>query len=343
MALEFGIFDHVDRNDLPLQQFYEDRLKLIEAYDRAGIYGYHCAEHHSTPLGMSPSPSVYLAAVAQRTKRLHFGPLVYTLALYHPLRLAEEICMLDQMSRGRFLVGVGKGISPIELGYYGVGYDKAGKMFAESLAVVTQALTKKTVDFEGEFFRYKNVPFELEPFQRPHPPLWYGIISPDSAARAARARMNFVANSPAKAVRSFTDAYRAAYQPAPNVPAPKLGMNRFLMLGETEEEALAIGRRAYRRWWSNFMALWHKHNRPPVGVSYPPELDGQLADGRAVAGTPDQAIDVLRRQLAESGANYLVVRFAYGDLTLAESLRSLDLFQRHVMPALRQSVAVAAE
>ena len=343
MALEFGIFDHVDRNDLPLQQFYEDRLKLIEAYDRAGIYGYHCAEHHSTPLGMSPSPSVYLAAVAQRTKRLHFGPLVYTLALYHPLRLAEEICMLDQMSRGRFFVGVGKGISPIEVGYYGIDYKNADKMFAESLAVITQALTKKAVDFEGEFFRYKNVPFELSPYQQPHPPLWYGIISPDSAERAARARMNFVANSPAKAVRTFTDRYRATYQPAPGVPAPKLGMNRFLMLGETEEEALAIGRRAYRRWWASFMALWHKHGRPPVGVSYPPEIDGQIEDGRAVVGTPDRVVDILRAQLAESGANYLVVRFAYGDLTLAELLRSLDLFQRHVMPALRESVAVAAE
>ena len=91
MALEFGVFDHVDRHDQPLKDFYEDRFKLIEAYDRAGFYGYHCAEHHSTPLGMAPSPSVYLAAVGQRTKRLNFGPLVYTLALYHPLRLAEEI------------------------------------------------------------------------------------------------------------------------------------------------------------------------------------------------------------------------------------------------------------
>ena len=131
MPLEFGIFDHVDRHDQPLSDFYEDRLKLIEAYDRAGIYGYHCAEHHSTPLGMAPSPSVYLAAVGQRTRRLRFGPLVYTLALYHPLRLAEEICMLDQMSRGRFLLGIGKGISPIEVGYYGVDYKNADKMFAE--------------------------------------------------------------------------------------------------------------------------------------------------------------------------------------------------------------------
>ena len=61
MSLEFGVFDHVDRHDLPLNEFYENRLKLIEAYDRAGFYGYHCAEHHSTPLGMAPSPSVYLA------------------------------------------------------------------------------------------------------------------------------------------------------------------------------------------------------------------------------------------------------------------------------------------
>ncbi len=133
----------------PLDAFYEDRLKLIEAYDRAGIYGYHCAEHHSTPLGMAPSPSVYLAAIGQRTRRLHFGPLVYTLALYHPLRLAEEICMLDQMSRGRLLVGVGKGISPIEVGYYGVDYKNADKMYAEALAIILQALTKRDGRFRG--------------------------------------------------------------------------------------------------------------------------------------------------------------------------------------------------
>jgi len=341
MALEFGIFDHVDRNDLPLTQFYEDRLKLIEAYDRAGIYGYHCAEHHSTPLGMSPSPSVYLAAVAQRTKRLNFGPLVYTLALYHPLRLAEEICMIDQMSRGRFLLGIGKGISPIEVGYYGIDFKNADKMFAESFAIIMQALTKKTVDFEGEFFKFKNVPFELTPYRAPHPSLWYGVVNPDSAERAARAGMNIISNSTASVVRAKVDRYRANQKPG--VEAPKFGMNRYMVLAETEAEALEIGRRAYRRWWSSFMALWHKHGTAPNNVNYPPEIDGQIADGRAIVGTPAQALELLRGQLAESGANYLLCRFAFGDLTLAESLRSLDLFQRHVMPGLRESVAVAAE
>jgi alkanesulfonate monooxygenase SsuD/methylene tetrahydromethanopterin reductase-like flavin-dependent oxidoreductase (luciferase family) len=348
MALEFGIFDHVDRHDLPLKDFYEDRLKLIEAYDRAGIFGYHCAEHHSTPLGMAPSPSVYLAAIAQRTKELHFGPLVYTLALYHPLRLAEEICMLDQMSRGRFLLGIGKGISPIEVGYYGIDYKNADKMFGESFAVIRQALTQKTVDFEGEFFRFKNVPMELAPFRQPHPPLWYGVVNPDSAERAAKAGMNFISNSTATLVKAKVARYSAAYQAKTGqdktrTEAPKFGMNRYMVLADTEEKALEIGRRAYKRWWSSFMALWHKHGIPPTNVNYPPEIDGQIADGRAIVGTPAKALELLRAQLAESGANYLVCRFAFGDLTLSESLRTVELFQRDVIPGLRESVAVAAE
>ena len=109
MSLAFGVFDHLDASGAPLRDFYEDRLKLVELYDRLGFYCYHVAEHHSTPLGMAPSPSVFLSAVAQRTKRLNFGPLVYTLPLYHPIRLIEEICMLDQMSGGRFQFGTGQG------------------------------------------------------------------------------------------------------------------------------------------------------------------------------------------------------------------------------------------
>ena len=343
MALEFGIFDHVDRHDLPLRDFYEDRFKLIEAYDRAGIYGYHCAEHHSTPLGMAPSPSVYLAGVSQRTKTLCFGPLVYTLALYHPLRLAEEICMLDQMSRGRFLLGIGKGISPIEVGYYGIDFKNADKMFAESLAIIMQALTKKTVNFEGEFFNFKNVPFEVECFRKPHPPLWYGVVNPDSAERAAKAGMNFISNSTATAVKAKVARYTAAHTLVSGAAAPKFGMNRYMVLAETEEKALEIGRRAYRRWWNSFMALWQKHGTAPTNVNYPPEIDGQIADGRAIVTTPARAVELLRGQLEESGANYMVCRFAFGDLSLSESTRSLELFQRHVMPALRESVPVAAE
>src|SRR6201988_4831189 len=118
--LKFGVFDHLDRGHLPIATLYEERLQIIEHFERTGFHAYHLAEHHSTPLGMAPSPSVFLAAVAERTTRLRFGPLVWPMPLHHPLRLIEEICMLDQLSGGRLDIGFGRGAAPIELGYYSV-------------------------------------------------------------------------------------------------------------------------------------------------------------------------------------------------------------------------------
>jgi alkanesulfonate monooxygenase SsuD/methylene tetrahydromethanopterin reductase-like flavin-dependent oxidoreductase (luciferase family) len=103
--MKFGLFEHMDDSGVPLGRQFESRLSLLEAADRYGFHAYHLAEHHGTPLGLAPSPGLFLAAVAQRTKRLRFGPLAYSLPLYHPIRLIEEICMLDQMSGGRFELG----------------------------------------------------------------------------------------------------------------------------------------------------------------------------------------------------------------------------------------------
>ena len=98
--MKFGVFDHMDYAGTPLGQLYADRLQLLEAYDRAGLHGYHLAEHHSTPLGCAASPGLFLAAAAQRTRTLRFGPLVYLLPFYHPLRLAEEIALLIRRDLG---------------------------------------------------------------------------------------------------------------------------------------------------------------------------------------------------------------------------------------------------
>src|SRR5215469_15626261 len=96
----FGVFDWIDRAAEPLRQLYEERLQLLELADSAGFFCYHLAEHHATPLGMAPSPALFLSAAAQRTRRIRLGPLVYLLPLYNPLRLIEEVSMLDQLSGG---------------------------------------------------------------------------------------------------------------------------------------------------------------------------------------------------------------------------------------------------
>src|ERR1700742_3373874 len=128
--MKIGVFDHFDADGGALTALYEWRLKLVEAYDRTGIDIYHVAEHHSTPLGMAPSPSVFLASAAQRTRRLRLGTLVYALPLHHPLRMIEEICMLDHLSGVRLDIGFGRGSSPIELAYYGQDAADAQDIYA---------------------------------------------------------------------------------------------------------------------------------------------------------------------------------------------------------------------
>ena len=134
--MKFGIFDHLDIRDEPLSRTYDERLRLLHLADEAGFHAYHVAEHHGTPLGAAPSPSVFLAAAARETKRIRLGPMVFLLPLYHPLRLIEEICILDNLSDGRLELGVGRGISPIEIGFFGVDPDATHTMFREALMVI---------------------------------------------------------------------------------------------------------------------------------------------------------------------------------------------------------------
>ena len=334
--MKVGVFDHMDRSGLPLTQQYEERLRLTEAYDQAGVHAYHLAEHHSTPLGMAPSPNLFLAAVAQRTTKLRFGPLVYPLVLYHPLRLAEEICMLDHMSGGRLEFGVGKGASPHELEIFGAEPTEwAPKAHIEALEILKQALSGETVEHQGEIFSFKGAPVELRPLQRPHPPMWYGASRAEGAAFAARSGFNIVANAPVDRAAPIFESYRAAWADAGNSEAdtPLLGMNRFVVIADTDSAAMQAASRAYRRWNHNFWKLWDDRGPRPYAY-YPDSFEEAEAAGFGVAGSAAKVLDVLASQLAGSGANYLVCRFAFGDLSLSETMRSVELFTRDVAPLL---------
>jgi len=336
--MEFGIFDHLDRGDLPLKEYYEERLKVIEAYDRGGFYSYHVAEHHSTPLGMAPSPSIFLAAVAQRTQRLRFGPMVYALPFHHPIRLIEEICMLDQISGGRLEMGFGRGASPIELGLYGQNPADSQRIYEESLELILRGLSEKVLNFKGEFFSYDNVPMELEPLQKPHPPIWYGVHSPESAERAARSGLHIMSLDGAHETRSFTDRYREVWQETHgrSQRMPKMGIGRFIVVAESDNEALSIARRAYLKWHRSFNHLYNARGGRPRHPR-PPDFDSVMETGLGYAGTAKSVSAFLQSQLAESGSTYLVGQFAFGDLSPSETLLSIELFTRHVMPELNSS------
>jgi alkanesulfonate monooxygenase SsuD/methylene tetrahydromethanopterin reductase-like flavin-dependent oxidoreductase (luciferase family) len=326
--MEFSVFDHLDLvPGQDLTGYYEDRLKLVERYDEIGIRSYHLAEHHATPLGMAPSPNLFLAAVAQRTTRLRFGPLVYCLPLYHPLRLMEEICMLDQMSGGRLEMGIGRGISPFEVGYYGVDYTDGPDMYREAVEMI--------LTYHGRHYNVEGMPRVLHPVQRPHPPLWYGTSNPEGAGWPAENGVSLVASGTVEGVRALTDAYRATRAEAGITgPMPRLGMNRFVYVGETDAEAREVAARAYPVWQKNIMMLWNHHNSAPKMTRYVETFEELEAEGTGIAGSPATVAAEMRRQYEAAGITTFICRFAFGDLSLEESLNAINLFEGQVMPAL---------
>ena len=331
--MEFGVFDHLDqRPGVAPETLYRDRLRLIADYDAAGISTYHLAEHHATPLGLAPSPSVFLAAIAQRTERLRFGPMVYCLPLYDPLRLIEEICMLDQLSGGRFEFGVGRGISPFEVAYFGVDPERAGEIYVEAYEVLIKGLTGAELSHNGTHFSYDKVPMVLSPKQRPHPPVWYGVAEPHGARWPATQGINIISNAPCAIAREATDHYRAAWAAAQRSDAdlPRMGVARHIYVGESDAAAEAIARRAYAVWFDSFARLWRHFGHEPR--AYAADFDAARERDAVIAGEPQTVAADIARQVEAAGLNYFVCRFAYGDLTYAESARSLALFTEAVAP-----------
>src|SRR6266571_1807056 len=209
--LRFGIFDHLDDNGMPRSQQFEERLTLIELLEAEGFHAYHLAEHHSTPLGCAPAPSVFLAAAAQRTRRIRLGPLVYLLPLHHPLRLLEEICMLDHLSGGRLQLGVGRGGALLEHQRYGIEPASAQAVYHEAFEVLMRALATDVLDFDGRFYHFKDYLVQTRPLQQPHPPIWYGIPGPDAVPWAASRGVNVVSLGPAARAQAVSSRYRVEW------------------------------------------------------------------------------------------------------------------------------------
>ncbi|HEX8966859.1 MAG TPA: LLM class flavin-dependent oxidoreductase, partial [Chloroflexota bacterium] len=145
--IRFAMFDWLDESGRDQGETYEERLRMLEVADRAGFYAYHLAEHHATELSTVPSPNLFLSAVAQRTRRLRLGPLSYILPLYAPVRLLEEICMLDQLSGGRLELGLSRGSFGEHIDN---DPDRARAVFNEALAVILMGLSTGEIDFHGE-------------------------------------------------------------------------------------------------------------------------------------------------------------------------------------------------
>jgi alkanesulfonate monooxygenase SsuD/methylene tetrahydromethanopterin reductase-like flavin-dependent oxidoreductase (luciferase family) len=346
-GIEFGIFDHVTRPPgVALDELYEGRLALLRKADAAGFRGYHLAEHHGHALSATPSQALFLAAVARETKRLRLGMLVACLPLHHPIRLVEEICMLDQLSGGRVDLGVGRGISPFEHRLFGHAPEESRDRFAELLAMVVQGLSTGRMSSGGSaHYDFPEIELPVAPAQRPYPPMW----AAGNVEAAARNGLNVVSGAPVSPeARRRYDELRAESrrQPDhlnPHVEAPLVGSSQYVCIADTDEEAQRIGERAL-----GVLAalLGRSVGREPPHLQDPdrPEPPTPLvkaiqsrAPGVLVCGTAETVRDHYVRYAAEGAVNYIVINVPFGDMTRAEAERTLDAFVAEVMPAVREA------
>jgi alkanesulfonate monooxygenase SsuD/methylene tetrahydromethanopterin reductase-like flavin-dependent oxidoreductase (luciferase family) len=344
--MKIGLFDHVEQAGRPLATLFDERITFAKAADAAGIYCLHVAEHHATPLNMVPVPGVYLASVARATKRMRIGPLVYLLPLYSPLRLIEEICMLDHLSYGRLDVGVGRGVSPFELKYHKIEHDESRDIFIDAFDCISAGLTTESLTYSGPHFSYEKVPIALRPLQQPHPPFWYGSSNTIGSTWAGERGLHFVTLGPmptAKAnIAAFKEAFAKRGRPAhPKAEFPHgiaIGVQRHIFLADTDEEATRFARPAMNLHLANLNWLRDLHGvtgltsrlNVPRGADY----EACVADGTVISGSPATVREEIERQVAELGANYLLTYLFLGNMALHEALRSLQLFSTEVMPKL---------
>jgi alkanesulfonate monooxygenase SsuD/methylene tetrahydromethanopterin reductase-like flavin-dependent oxidoreductase (luciferase family) len=345
----FGLFDWIDAAPgKSVGEVYEERLRLLTEADRHGFSVYHLAEHHGAPLGLAPSPAVFLAAAARVTTTIRLAPTTFIVPLYDPLRLVQEIGMLDQLSGGRLEIGVGKGSSPHEAAMYGFTPPQTAERFEALMPAILEAL--ETGSFRRPGTDDPPIPLHVPVRQKPHPPLWYPTSNPASIPRLGEEGYHVIFGfgfvSPPLAVvreqsRLFFERYRASAARGevryglPGVP-PRFGLMRHVLVAPTDEEALALLRPAFADHHTNFTHLWRLHGDEKRGA--PVDVDQLLEEGKLYAGSPETVVRQVTEAVVDGEVNYVAGAFAWGSLDAEVSLRSLRLFRDQVIPAVREAV-----
>ena len=318
---------------------------MLELADRAGFYCYHLAEHHATELSTVPSPNLFLSAVAQRTRRLRLGALSYVLPLYDPVRLLEEICMLDQLSRGRLEVGLSRGSTGEHIDN---DPDKARAMFKEALDILLMGLSTGEVDYHGTYFTFDHVLSRLRPVQRPYPPMWYPTSNVGSipwvAAHGFNTAFSVALSANFEQTAAMIQQYREDYarhhadsgRMNGHVEHPKYGFSVHVHVAESDAKAREQARPAFEQFMHNFTYRFVRRGQPDRYADRR-NFDDELQRGRIVVGSPGTVREQLARYVEQSGANYVIGCFAFGSLPLEQVLESVDLFAREVIPAFVRS------
>lgn len=308
-------------------------LQEADFAEAAGFDSVWIAEHHLSSFGLASAPSVYAAAVAQRTRRIGIGYGVAVVPLHHPVRLAEEIAWLTHLSRGRALVGLGAGFSPFEFAGYGVPLDERHDRFEEGSAIVRGLLGGEAFEHRGRFWTVPGVTLRPRPFGGVPPKFFRASSGVESLRSATRAGDPLLLGlKPAAEIGRNVAQYRelraarGIAASAIDAEVAQFRVLRRIVVSEDGDEARRLALRALA--WEDRTA-----RRVHEGIADTEDRNEPVTIAGGCVGTPDDAAAALG-ELEDFGIAHVIAWVSFGDLSDEEAARTLDLLAAEVMPRL---------
>ena len=328
----FSVTDHYPDQPRTIGELYRQLLDEVELAEQLGFEAFFVAEHHFHEYGVVPSPPALLGAAAERTSQIGLGVAVSVLPFHHPLVVAEEYALLDQLTGGRLVLGVGSGYLQHEFDGFRMGPWEKRARFDEALEIMRQAWLGRPFTYHGLYHHVQNTRIAVTPVQRPHPPLWTAILRAEAAYHVGRQGQDIMLIPYATAgtvddlggiIAAFTRGRaEAATGAGPGAgPAGRgdVAVALHTYVGERADQVRPDSEAALDRYVRSRLYARRR--------SY----DELEAAGLILFGDPDQVVDRIRG-LEALGVTHLLVLANFGALPAALVRASLERFAKSVMP-----------
>jgi alkanesulfonate monooxygenase SsuD/methylene tetrahydromethanopterin reductase-like flavin-dependent oxidoreductase (luciferase family) len=335
-----------------------EHLALGDLAEPLGFDSLFALEHHFTGYAMSPSPTQLLSYFAGRTRRITLGTAVIVLPWHDPVRVAEEIALLDVLTGGRCLFGFGRGAASVEYAGFRVSMEEARPRFVEAAQVVIKALTQEVFDWEGEYYTIPSTSIRPRPISHPERRFYASSVSPESAEIMAKLGFGVLVvmqNEWPKAAEDI-DRYRQIASRVGHTPRPPIILMN-VSVAESRNDAHERAVKYLGRKWDSIDSHYHFSDGHLASVKgY--EFYGKMAKTYSkmkeegyrqkatefyvkiqVSGTPDDCLQQLAELQRLTGLDHLVTELAFGGMPQEEAELNMRLFAERVMPVLQRDPA----
>ena len=333
-------FHPLDRD--PTEALHRD-LELIEHLDRLGYEEAWVGEHHSAGFEIISSPELFIAAAAERTKRIKLGTGVVSLPYHNPLMVANRIIQLDHMTRGRVMFGVGPGLLPSDAMMQGIEPLTQRDRMIEGLKVILRLFKGETVTEKTDWFNLVGARSHLSPYTKPYPEVVVAsAVSPSGGRAAGEYDLGMLCVAATNAGgfdalgTNWGIACGIAREHGREMDRRRLRLVGPVHIAETREQARANVQWGLHKWSDYFAQLNPLAPRPPEGVDL---VDAMIASGQAVIGTPDDAVAQINRLQAQQGRFGAFLQMAHNWASWDQTVKSYQLWAEHVAPVFRNANA----